>query len=219
MIESWHVDEALAVTARFEVRHRAYLAPDVRYGQGINYAFHEIDSSEGSWNTGKKEAPNLGHKPRAKEGYFPVPPTDSMQDLRTEMVLTMESLGIAIEAHHHEVATGGQNEIDMRFTTLTRMADNLMSYKYLVQNTARQNGMTPTFIPKPLFEDNASGMHVHQSLWKGETNLVYDQADYGELSELGRYYIGGLPPPPWPVCRPSAPTPNTLHRHSPAYAK
>jgi glutamine synthetase len=98
---------------------------DVRYGQDINFAFHEIDSSEGSWNTGKDEEPNLGHKPRPKEGYFPVPPTDSMQALRTEMVLTMESLGIAIEAHHHEVATGGQNEIDMRFTTLTRMADNL----------------------------------------------------------------------------------------------
>jgi glutamine synthetase len=108
-----------------------FVFDDVRYGQDINYAFYEIDSSEGSWNTGKEEALNLGHKPRPKEGYFPVPPTDSMQDLRTEMVLTMESLGIAIEAHHHEVATGGQNEIDMRFTTLTRMADNLMIYKYV----------------------------------------------------------------------------------------
>jgi glutamine synthetase len=133
---------------------------DVRYGQDINFAFHEIDSSEGSWNTGKDEEPNLGHKPRPKEGYFPVPPTDSMQALRTEMVLTMESLGIAIEAHHHEVATGGQNEIDMRFTTLTRMADNLMMYKYVVKNTARQHGMTTTFMPKPLFEDNASGMRA-----------------------------------------------------------
>lgn len=104
------------------------------------------------------------------------------------MVLTMESLGVQTEAHHHEVATGGQNEIDMRFTTLTRMADNLMIYKYVVKNTARQNGMTATFMPKPLFEDSAAGMHVHQSLWKGETNLFYDKADYAELSELGRYY-------------------------------
>ena len=164
-----------ADTSYFGPEAEFFVFNDVRYGQGINYAFHEIDSSEGSWNTGKKEAPNLGHKPRPKEGYFPVPPTDSMQDLRTEMVLTMKSLGIQIEAHHHEVATGGQNEIDMRFTTLTRMADNLMIYKYVVKNTARQHGMTATFMPKPLFEDNASGMHVHQSLWKGETNLFHEQ--------------------------------------------
>ena len=110
-----------------------------------------------------KEAPNLGHKPRQKEGYFPVPPVDSLQDLRSEMVLTMESLGIQIEAHHHEVATAGQGEIDMRFTTLTRMADNLMMYKYVVKNVARRHGMTATFMPKPLFEDNASGMHVQQT--------------------------------------------------------
>ena len=163
-----------ADTSYFGPEAEFFVFNDVRYGQGINYAFHEIDSSEGSWNTGKKEAPNLGHKPRAKEGYFPVPPTDSMQALRTEMVLTMESLGIQIEAHHHEVATGGQNEIDMRFTTLTRMADNLMIYKYVVKNTARQNGMTATFMPKPLFEDNASGMHVHQSLWTVNLTLQYD---------------------------------------------
>src|SRR3981189_1487063 len=187
-----------ADTSYFGPEAEFFVFNDVRYGQGINYAFHEIDSSEGSWNTGKKETPNLGHKPRPKEGYFPVPPTDSMQDLRTEMVLTMESLGIAIEAHHHEVATGGQNEIDMRFTTLTRMADNLMIYKYVVKTPARQHGMTATFMPKPLFEDNASGMHVHQSLWKGETNLFYGEADYAQLSELGRYYIGG------PLTHPSA---------------
>ena len=190
---------------------------DVRYGQDINFAFHEIDSSEGSWNTGKDEEPNLGHKPRPKEGYFPVPPTDSMQALRTEMVLTMESLGIAIEAHHHEVATGGQNEIDMRFTTLTRMADNLMMYKYVVKNTARQHGMTATFMPKPLFEDNASGMHVHQSLWKGETNLFYGQADYAQLSELGRYYIGGLLTHAWALCALCAPTTNSYRRLVPGY--
>src|SRR5262249_27111947 len=109
---------------------------EVRYGQGINYAMHEIDSKEGTWNTGTKEAPNLGHKPRQKEGYFPAPPVDSMQDLRSEMVLTMEALGSPVEAHHHEVSTGGQAEIDMRFTTLTRMADNLMMYKYVVKNVA-----------------------------------------------------------------------------------
>lgn len=127
-----------ADTSYFGPEAEFFVFDDVRYGQGINYALHEIDSSEGSWNTASNEAPNLAHKPRPKEGYFPVPPTDSMQALRTEMVLTMEQLGIQIEAHHHEVATGGQNEIDMRFATLTRMADNLMIYKYVVKNTAHQ---------------------------------------------------------------------------------
>jgi glutamine synthetase len=132
-------------------------------------------------------------------------------------VLTMEALGIKIEAHHHEVATGGQNEIDMRFTTLTRMADNLMIYKYVVKNTAQQHGMTATFMPKPLFEDNASGMHVHQSLWKGETNLFYDKADYAELSKLGRYYIGGLLSHAWALCGLCAPTTNSYRRLVPGY--
>jgi glutamine synthetase len=215
--ETYLIGTGRADTSYFGPEAEFFVFNDVRYGQGINYAFHEIDSSEGSWNTGTKEAPNLGHKPRPKEGYFPVPPTDSMQALRTEMVLTMESLGIAIEAHHHEVATGGQNEIDMRFTTLTRMADNLMIYKYVVKNTAREHGMTATFMPKPLFEDNASGMHVHQSLWKGETNLFYDKGDYAELSELGRYYIGGLLTHAWALCGLCAPTTNSYRRLVPGY--
>ena len=188
----------------------------MRYGQGINYAMHEIDSKEGTWNTGTKEAPNLGHKPRQKEGYFPVSPVDSMQDLRTEMVLSMESLGIQIEAHHHEVATAGQAEIDMRFTTLTRMADNLMIYKYVVKNVARKHGMTATFMPKPLFEDNASGMHVHQSIWRGNTNLFHG-AQYAELSELGRFYIGGLLRHAWALCGLCAPTTNSYRRLVPGY--
>jgi glutamine synthetase len=177
---------------------------------------HEIDSKEGTWNTGTKEAPNLGHKPRQKEGYFPAPPVDSMQDLRSEMVLTMEALGIPVEAHHHEVATAGQAEIDMRFTTLTRMADNLMMYKYVVKNVARKNGMTATFMPKPLFEDNASGMHVHQSIWKGKTNLFHG-TQYAELSELGRFYIGGLLRHAWALCGLCAPTTNSYRRLVPGY--
>jgi glutamine synthetase len=189
----------------------------VRYGEGTNYAFHEIDSREGSWNSGEEEAPNLGHKPRPKEGYFPVPPADSMQDLRTEMALTLESLGIQVEAHHHEVATGGQAEIDMRFNTLTRMADNVMVYKYVVKNVARKHGLTATFMPKPLFEDNASGMHVHQSLWKGETNLFHGHGDYADLSSLGRYYIGGLLKHAWALCAVCAPTTNSYRRLVPGY--
>jgi glutamine synthetase len=139
-----------------------------------------------------------------------------MQDLRSEMVLTMEALGIPVEAHHHEVATAGQAEIDMRFTTLTRMADNLMMYKYVVKNVARKNGMTATFMPKPLFEDNASGMHVHQSIWKGKTNLFHG-TQYAELSELGRFYIGGLLRHAWALCGLCAPTTNSYRRLVPGY--
>ena len=169
-----------------------FVFDDVRYSQGTNFAFYQVDSSEGSWNSGKEEEPNLAHKPRPKEGYFPVPPTDSQQDLRTEMVLLMEEAGIEVEAHHHEVATGGQAEIDVRFDRLTRMADKLMIYKYIVKNVANSYGKTATFMPKPLFEDNGSGMHTHQSLWKGETNLFYSEAHYAGLSEAARHYIGGL---------------------------
>jgi len=206
-----------ADTAYFGPEAEFFVFNDVRYGQGMNYAFYEIDSKEGIWNSGKQEAPNLAHKPRQKEGYFPVPPTDSMQDLRTEIVLTLESLGIQIEAHHHEVATAGQAEIDMRFTTLTRMADNLMLYKYVIKNVARKHGMTATFMPKPLFGDNASGMHVHQSLWKGKTNLFHSDAHYAHLSELGRYYIGGLLTHAWALCGFCAPTTNSYRRLVPGY--
>ncbi len=207
----------VAETSYFGPEAEFFVFNGVRYGQGINYAFHEIDSVEGSWNSGRDEGPNLGHKPRPKEGYFPVPPTDTMQDLRTEMALTLERLGIQVEAHHHEVATGGQAEIDMRYTTLTRMADNLMIYKYVVKNVARKHGMTATFMPKPLFEDNASGMHVHQSLWKGDANLFYGQSDYAELSGLGRHYIGGLLKHAWALCALCAPTTNSYHRLVPGY--
>jgi glutamine synthetase len=207
----------IADAAYFGPEAEFFVFDDVRYGQGTNYAFHEVDSKEGTWNTGKEETPNLAHKPRQKEGYFPVPPVDSMQDIRTEMVLTMESLGIKIEAHHHEVATAGQAEIDMRFTTLTRMADNLMLYKYVVKNVARKHDMTATFMPKPLFEDNASGMHVHQSLWKGGTNLFFSEKHYAGLSELGRYYIGGLLKHAWALCALCAPTTNSYRRLVPGY--
>jgi glutamine synthetase len=139
-----------------------------------------------------------------------------MQDLRSEMVLTMEALGIQVEAHHHEVATAGQAEIDMRFTNLTRMADNLMMYKYVVKNVAHKHGMTATFMPKPLFEDNASGMHVHQSIWKGKTNLFHG-TQYADLSELGRFYIGGLLRHAWALCGLCAPTTNSYRRLVPGY--
>jgi glutamine synthetase len=194
-----------------------FVFDDVRYEYGMNHSFHRIDSREGIWNSGADENPNLGHKPRQKEGYFPVPPIDTLQELRNEMVITLESLGIQIEAHHHEVATAGQGEIDMRFSPLTRMADNLMIYKYVIKNTARKHGMTATFMPKPLFEDNASGMHVHQSLWKGETNQFFSTKDYAGLSQIARNYIGGLLKHAWALCALCAPTTNSYRRLVPGY--
>ena len=161
------------------------------YDQGTNYGYYELDALEANWNAKRSDGPNLGHKLRPKEGYFPVPPADALQDVRTSMVLTLEEIGISVEAHHHEVATGGQGEIDMRFTTLKRMADNVMIYKYVVKNVARERGMTATFMPKPLFGDNGSGMHVHQSLWKQERPLFAGEG-YAGSSDLMRYYIGGL---------------------------
>ncbi len=143
-----------------------FIFDDVRFGQDTHSASYFIDSIEGAWNSDRDEKPNLGYKPRYKQGYFPVPPMDQFQDLRTEMVLVMEKMGIEIEVQHHEVATAGQAEIDMKFDTLLRMADKLMLYKYIVKNVAFQNGKTATFMPKPLFQDNGSGMHIHQSLWK-----------------------------------------------------
>ena len=215
--ETYLKTTGVADTAYFGPEAEFFVFDDVRYGQGMNYAFHEVNSREGTWNTGEEECPNLAHKPRQKEGYFPVPPVDSMQDLRTKMVLTLEALGIKVEAHHHEVATAGQAEIDMRFTTLTRMADNLMLYKYVVKNVARKHDMTATFMPKPLFEDNASGMHVHQSLWKGGTNLFHSEIQYAGLSELGRNYIGGLLRHAWALCGFCAPTTNSYRRLVPGY--
>jgi glutamine synthetase len=214
--EAYLKNTGIGDTANFGPEPEFFVFNDVRYGQGTNYGYYEVDSDEGNWNTGREEDPNLGHKPRPKEGYFPVPPTDSMQDTRTEMVLRLEDIGIAVEAHHHEVATGGQAEIDMRFTSLTRMADNLMIYKYIIKNVARGRGMTATFMPKPLFEDNGSGMHVHQSLWKDGQPLFAGDG-YAGSSELMRHYIGGLLRHAPALCAISAPTTNSYHRLVPGF--
>jgi glutamine synthetase len=165
---------------------------DARFSTGANHGFYEIDSVEGAWNTGREEdGGNLAFKPRHKEGYFPVPPTDSLQNLRTEMVLVMQQIGLVVEAAHHEVATAGQCEIDMKFDTMRDMADRLTKYKYVVKQVARQHGLTATFMPKPVFDDNGSGMHCHQSIWKGGEPLFAGDG-YAGLSELGLWYIGGI---------------------------
>ena len=168
-----------------------FIFDEIRFESNRFSAFYEIDSVEGSWNTGRDEGPNLGYKPRPKEGYFPVPPMDKFQDLRTEMVLTLENLGIDIEAQHHEVATAGQAEIDMRFKPLLQMADQLMWFKYVLKNVAYRHNHTVTFMPKPLFEDNGSGMHTHISIWKGNQPLFAGDKYAGTSQEM-LFAIGGI---------------------------
>jgi len=194
-----------------------FIFDDVRFDQTENAGYYFIDSQEGEWNSGRQENPNLGYKPRFKEGYFPVPPHDSFQDLRSEMILTMIRSGIPIEVHHHEVATAGQAEIDMKFDTLTVMGDKCLMYKYIVKNIARKYNKVATFMPKPIFQDNASGMHTHQSLWKGDDNIFYDPEGYSLLSKTALHYIGGLlkhAPALMAFC---APTTNSYKRLIPGF--
>jgi glutamine synthetase len=168
-----------------------FIFDDIRFESTRFSSFYEIDSIEGNWNTGRDEGPNLGYKPRPKEGYFPVPPMDKFQDLRTEMVLTLENLGIEIEAQHHEVATAGQAEIDMRFKPLLQMSDQLMWFKYVLKNVAYRHNHTVTFMPKPLFEDNGTGMHTHISIWK-ENQPLFAGDKYAGISQEALYGIGGI---------------------------
>ena len=168
-----------------------FIFDDIRFESTRYAAFYEIDSVEGNWNTGRDEGPNLGYKPRHKEGYFPVPPMDKFQDLRTEMLLTLENLGIEIEAQHHEVATAGQAEIDMRFKPLLQMSDQLMWFKYVLKNVAYRHNHTVTFMPKPLFEDNGTGMHTHISIWK-ENQPLFAGDKYAGVSQEALYGIGGI---------------------------
>jgi len=206
----------VADTAYFGPELEFFVFDDVRFDSTQNSGYYFLDSKEGAWNSGRDEKPNLGYKLRYKEGYFPVPPADSLQDLRTEMMLTMIECGLHIEAQHHEVATGGQGEIDMRFAPLVEMADNVVKYKYIVKNVARKHGKTVTFMPKPLFQDNGTGMHVHSSLWKGGTNL-FAGSGYAGLSDMGLYAIGGLLKHAPSLCAFSNPTTNSYKRLVPGY--
>ncbi|MCY2948796.1 MAG: type I glutamate--ammonia ligase [Gemmataceae bacterium] len=181
----------IADTAFFGPELEFFVFDDVRFDQTRNSAFYYLDSNEGQWNTGKSQEPNLGHKIRYREGYFPCPPSDSHHDLRSEMMRCMIDSGIQVEGHHHEVASGGQGEIDLRYDSLVRMADAVLKYKYIVKSVAHKNGKTATFMPKPIYEDNGSGMHVHASLWQDGRNL-FAGSSYAGISELGMHAIGGL---------------------------
>ncbi|OAG27079.1 type I glutamate--ammonia ligase [Thermodesulfatator autotrophicus] len=193
-----------------------FIFDDIRYDSGTNFSFYFVDSIEGTWNTGREECPNLGYKPRPKEGYFPVPPTDKLHDLRTEMVMVLQQVGIKIECQHHEVATAGQAEIDMRFAPLLKMGDQLMWYKYVIKNVAYKHGKTVTFMPKPLFGDNGSGMHTHMSIWKGDTPLFAGDR-YAGLSETALYAIGGILKHCKAVCAFTNPTTNSYKRLTPGF--
>jgi glutamine synthetase len=195
-----------------------FLFDNVRYDITNNSSYHEVDSVEGFWNTGRDEGgANLGYKLRPKSGYYPVAPHDTLQDIRSEMVLQMEALGIPVEVHHHEVGTAGQCEIDMRFDSLLAIADKVMTYKYVVRNTARKHGKVATFMPKPIFADNGSGMHVHQSIWKNGENLFSDPQGYGGLSQEAMWYIGGLLKHGPALLALAAPTVNSYRRLVPGF--
>lgn len=215
--EDYLASTGIADTAYFGPEAEFFIFDDVRFMQDQRSAFYSVDSVEGIWNSARDEGPNLGFKPRYKQGYFPVPPMDHFQDLRSEMTLTLMRCGIEVEVQHHEVGTAGQAEIDVKFDTLLSMADDLMLFKYVIKNVARANGHTATFMPKPLFQDNGSGMHTHQSLWKGGQPLFYDEKGYAGLSDTGRWYIGGLLKHAAAILAFAAPTTNSYKRLVPGY--
>ncbi len=215
--ESYLEGSGVADTAYFGPEAEFFVFDDVRFDTRPDASFFYIDSIEAQWNTGKDEGPNLGYKPRHKQGYFPVPPMDHFQDLRSEMTAELEAAGVEVELQHHEVGSAGQAEIDIKFDSLLRMADKTMMFKYIVKNVALRNGKSATFLPKPIFEDNGSGMHTHQSLWSGGEPLFFDEAGYAQLSDMARYYLGGLLKHAPSILAFSNPTTNSYRRLVPGY--
>ena len=216
--EAFLTSTGIADTVYFGPEAEFYIFDDVRFETRQNAGYYYIDSIEGAWNTGRvEEGGNLGYKTRYKGGYFPVPPVDHYADLRDEMVKALMGVGLQVERSHHEVGTGGQAEINYRFNTLQRAADEVMLFKYIIKNVAWANGKSVTFMPKPLFGDNGSGMHCHQSLWKNGEPLFYDEMGYGGLSDLARWYIGGLLAHAPSLLAFTNPTVNSYHRLVPGY--
>jgi glutamine synthetase len=214
--EAYLQSTGIGDTAFFGPEAEFFIFDDVRFESTRNGAFYKVDSVEGIWNSGKDEGPNLAYKPRHKEGYFPVPPMDKFQDLRSEMLLTLENLGIDVECQHHEVATAGQAEIDMRFKPLVQMGDQLMWFKYILKNVAQRDNRTVTFMPKPLFEDNGTGMHTHISIWKnGQPLFAGDK--YAGVSQEALYAIGGILKHAKALCAFTNPTTNSYKRLVPGF--
>jgi glutamine synthetase len=214
--EAYLRSTGIADTAYFGPEAEFFIFDDVRYAAGSNEAFYSIDSNEAAWNTGRDEGPNLAHKLRHKEGYFPVPPQDTQMDLRTEICLEMQRVGIEVEVSHHEVATAGQGEIDMRFDSLVAMADKLMWFKHIVKNVSYKNGKTATFMPKPMFGDNGNGMHCHQSLWR-EGKPLFAGDGYAGLSDVALHYVGGILKHAHAIAALTNPTTNSYRRLVPGY--
>lgn len=220
--EGFLKDSGLADVSYWGPEAEHFIFDSARFDQNANSGYYFIDSDEGIWNSGADRTldggQNLAYKPRFKEGYFPAPPTDTFQDVRSECVQLLEHFGIVVEKHHHEVATAGQAEIDMRYDTLAKMAENVIVQKYVVKNVARSHGKVATFMPKPIFGDNGSGMHVHQSLWRGGTNLFYDaNSSYGLISATCRHYIGGILSHAPALLALIAPTTNSYRRLVPGF--
>ena len=216
--EAYLASTGIADIANFAPEAEFYIFDSVRFETKQNAGYYYIDSVEGAWNTGREEENgNLGYKPRYKGGYFPVPPVDHMADLRDAMCVSLDQVGLEVERAHHEVGTAGQQEINYRFDTLLKAADDVMKFKYVVKNVAWEAGKTVTFMPKPLFGDNGSGMHVHQSLWKNGEPLFYDESGYGGLSDMARWYVGGLLHHAPALLAFTNPTVNSYHRLVPGY--
>ena len=219
--EAYLASTGIGDTAFFGPEPEFFVFDSVTSFQNGNSAGYRVDSVEGSWNNADDfeldGSLNRGYKPRTKQGYFPVPPMDHYQDLRSEMSSVLEAVGIPVELHHHEVASGGQGEIGMQFSTLLDMADKLMLFKYVLKNVAWRAGKVLTFMPKPLFEDNGSGMHTHQSIWKGGEPLFFDEKGYGGLSDIARWYIGGILKHAGAILAFGAPTTNSYKRLVPGY--
>ena len=216
--EAYVAQTGIAETSFWGPELEFYIFDSIRFDQNSHEGYYHIDAVAGIWNSGAEEGGhNLGYKPRHKEGYFPLPPMDHYQDLRTEMVLNLQKVGIQVEVHHHEVGTAGQAEIDIRYGPLVATADNVMKYKYVVKQTARQHAKTVTFMPKPIFQDNGSGMHTHQSLWSGGQNLFFDDTGYAQISDMARYYIGGLIAHAPALLAFTNPTTNSYRRLVPGY--
>ncbi len=216
--ERYLADSGIATVSYWGPEAEFYVFDHVRYDSREQESYYYIDSEEGIWNSGRDDGrPNLGHRPRFKQGYFPAPPVDTLQDFRSRAVLAMRAAGIEVEAHHHEVGTAGQGEIDLRYAPLTMQGDHLQLYKYILKNLARREGKTVTFMPKPIFNDNGSGMHVHQSLWRDDEPLFFDDAGYGKLSQTALHYIGGILAHAPALLAFCAPTTNSYRRLVPGF--